>query len=262
MNSGVYIIKNCLNGFVYVGSSSNIKSRWYTHISDLKRNKHPNIFLQRAVNKYGFQNFLFEVIEEVKADKNELIEREQYWINLYDSANQNKGYNLNPKAESCLGRKDTEESRKRKSIALKGNKNWKFRKPFKHIPEGLEKMRLANLGKVVSEETKTKMRAHKRTKAHCKAISLAKKNKIPKPTILELSMNWDLFKSLIRQGFTSVQIAKKLNIKWRGTVVAYCKKHCPRLLLKLKKNNKNAQVLNGQNLWLTGHGYIKKSKGK
>lgn len=61
--SGVYIITNKVNGKFYVGSGRSIFSRWLNHASDLKNGNHINYKLQRAYNKYGFENFKFEILE-------------------------------------------------------------------------------------------------------------------------------------------------------------------------------------------------------
>ena len=66
MNSGIYIIKNTINGKFYIGSAVNIKTRWSQHRHQLKHNKHGNRYLQRSWNKHGTENFVFEVLEYVK----------------------------------------------------------------------------------------------------------------------------------------------------------------------------------------------------
>ena len=77
--SGIYCIKNKINKKKYIGSSKNISYRYGRHFSNLRRNKHKNKHLQNAVNKYGIENFSFEIIEIVK--NNNLIIREQFYIN-------------------------------------------------------------------------------------------------------------------------------------------------------------------------------------
>ena len=53
MVAGIYGIRNSISGKWYVGSSINIQRRWKKHIQRLRTNKHENIKLQRAWNKYG-----------------------------------------------------------------------------------------------------------------------------------------------------------------------------------------------------------------
>lgn len=88
--SGIYQIRNLVNGKVYIGSSVNMYDRWCEHRSELKHNSHHSQKLQRAYNKYGEHNLIFEVIEQV--DTLELLDKEQYYINLHNSVE--NGYNI------------------------------------------------------------------------------------------------------------------------------------------------------------------------
>ena len=64
MTTGIYQIKNIINGKKYIGLSKNCENRFKKHKGLLKNNKHENIKLQNAWNKYGEQNFVFSIIEE------------------------------------------------------------------------------------------------------------------------------------------------------------------------------------------------------
>lgn len=81
MKSGIYRIRNLFTMKCYIGSSINLAARKTAHFSELRRNKHRNIYLQRSYNLYGVNAFVFEVIEYVKVD--DLIAREIHYINLY-----------------------------------------------------------------------------------------------------------------------------------------------------------------------------------
>ena len=78
--SGIYSIFNLLNGKKYIGSSKNIYNRWHEHLHNLKNNKAHNLHLQNAWNKYGEENFVFNVLEYCKEE--ERFEREQYYIDF------------------------------------------------------------------------------------------------------------------------------------------------------------------------------------
>lgn len=73
----IYKIVNLVNGHFYVGSTKNFKKRKVRHLRDLNRGEHHSIYLQRAYNKYGVDNFKFEVIEECSVAS--LFDREEYW---------------------------------------------------------------------------------------------------------------------------------------------------------------------------------------
>lgn len=74
--TGVYLIK--INKHMYVGSSINIKTRLACHIKELKKNKHYNIFMQRAFNKYTLNDCSYSILEECNKDKR--LIKEKYWI--------------------------------------------------------------------------------------------------------------------------------------------------------------------------------------
>lgn len=83
--SGIYKIENLINHKVYIGQSKDIKSRFNQHKSG-ETNKH----LKRAFEKYGIENFSFEIIKETY-DRN-------YWeiflIQIYHATDDNFGYNI------------------------------------------------------------------------------------------------------------------------------------------------------------------------
>ena len=89
MSIGIYKITNQINNKCYIGQSIQIEKRWYQHKWLAKQNIYPEKALYLAFNKYGIENFTFEIIEICEKEK--LNEREQYWINYYDSYN--NGYN-------------------------------------------------------------------------------------------------------------------------------------------------------------------------
>jgi len=80
MNCGIYKIINIKNNKFYLGSSKNLNKRWIQHKYKLRKNNHVNFILQKAWNKYGEGNIIFEVLEE--CDENKLFEREQYYLDL------------------------------------------------------------------------------------------------------------------------------------------------------------------------------------
>lgn len=98
---GIYCIENIKNHKKYIGLSRDIHRRWDEHISELNRNSHTNQYLQRAWNKDGKENFIFNIIEI--CNEKELSYKERYYINLYKSMSHENGYNLTSGGENNSG---------------------------------------------------------------------------------------------------------------------------------------------------------------
>lgn len=168
MNSGIYKIENKINGKIYVGSSVNITARWRLHKSGLKRGCHDNIYLQRSWNKYGEDKFKFIVLEKV-LDKNNLIEREQYYLDLFECYDKINGYNICKNAESSLGFRFSKEDKRRCSEAHKGKKPWN--KGIPATEEHKKKLRESH------KDQPSPMKGRKHTEESKKKMSIAKKGK-------------------------------------------------------------------------------------
>ena len=82
----IYKITNKITGQAYIGQSDNIERRWREHKYRTQQ------YIDKAITNYGEDNFLWEVLEE--CPYTELMERETYWINYYDTYAP-RGYNLN-----------------------------------------------------------------------------------------------------------------------------------------------------------------------
>lgn len=87
---GIYKITNQTNGCCYIGQAVDMAKRWKEHakcglgIDTPASNK-----LYKAMQEDGLNNFSFELLE--KCSKDELDEKEKYYINLYKS--KEYGYN-------------------------------------------------------------------------------------------------------------------------------------------------------------------------
>ena len=89
--SGIYKVTNIKTNEVYVGKSTTVATRWQNHTkSAFGLEGVADSQFQRALKKYGIQNFTWELLEEVPKDK--LSERERYYIDLYDTTKY--GYNM------------------------------------------------------------------------------------------------------------------------------------------------------------------------
>ena len=141
--TGIYIITNIINNKIYIGSSSYcISNRITVHKRFLKQNNHDNSYLQASYNKYGLENFKFEILEV--CDKINCIEREQYWMDLYKSYNRNIGFNINEIANSRLNSKMSEDSKLKMSMAKIGKKL---------SPEHILKSKLSRTGQKRPQKT-------------------------------------------------------------------------------------------------------------
>jgi group I intron endonuclease len=129
--TGIYKITNTINDKIYIGQASDFDRRKKTHYTSFNSfckspEKHSSgcRILYNAFKKYGFDNFIFELIEECST--NELNEKEQYWLDFYKSYEIENGYNLSRIAGSCLGTKRSDGTKKKMSDNAKmrtGDKN-------------------------------------------------------------------------------------------------------------------------------------------
>lgn len=112
--TGIYLITNKVNGKKYIGQSVDIERRYKEHL----RSGQPNIYSHKnerdiktpihlAMQKYGISNFSLTILEQ--CSKEELDEKEKFWINKYHSNDKKYGYNLTTGGQ--------------KNIALKGEKH-------------------------------------------------------------------------------------------------------------------------------------------
>ena len=116
----IYLIKNKVNNKIYIGQTIHNFSKRYRNGNLL--NTH-NIYLKRAVLKFGQDNFYVDEIFDIAYSKEDLDKLEDMYIKIYESYNPMYGYNLR----------------------LGGSRG-------KHSKESIEKNRKAHLGKKMSEE--------------------------------------------------------------------------------------------------------------
>lgn len=146
----VYLIRNLINGKVYVGQTKNFANRKAGH---LQLAFHPRAVggerpLYRSMRKHGVDNFAFEVLEE--CDDSLVDEREQHWVAHFDSFNPEKGYNL-----TNGGQEFSEEciqliSKRTREAMAKCDSSWKIRQR--------EAMNDPEVRRRISERTRAAMR--------------------------------------------------------------------------------------------------------
>lgn len=85
--SYIYLITNKINNHKYVGQTIDPHKRWLEHC----RKSNNSCVIDKAINKYGKENFSFEILEECKtSDANE---REIFWIEYYNTYKNKEDYN-------------------------------------------------------------------------------------------------------------------------------------------------------------------------
>lgn len=122
----------------------------------------------RAILKYGWENFEYEVLEE-GISYEDIESRENYWIDFFHSSTDENGYNL---LKTCGdGKTYTEETRDKLSKSHMGQTAWNKGKTNVYSEEALRRMSEAkkgkytgennpNYGRHLSEETKEKLRQY------------------------------------------------------------------------------------------------------
>lgn len=112
-SSGVYKIINTITNDVYIGSSSNFRTRRNQHSNALRKNKHANHKLQNSINKYGFSNFVFSIVEYCKKEEVRFVE--QAWLDK-----EKPTLNISSKAEAlmCPKIKEDRDAKLRKRYFL------------------------------------------------------------------------------------------------------------------------------------------------
>jgi group I intron endonuclease len=149
---GIYKITSPTNK-IYIGQSIDIDDRFrkYKNLNCTRQT-----IIYNSLKKYGWEQHIFEIIEECSADK--LLERETYWKEHYKVLEvpslccriDGKGGYMNEETKAKIGLKHkgkvmSDESKFKISEALKGRKNT-WTKPgggvagYKYTDEQIQKM--------------------------------------------------------------------------------------------------------------------------
>lgn len=143
---------------IYIGQSVDIERRWLQHNKcGTGERKLKNSFL-----KYGFENHIFEVIEE--CDLYFLNDREAHWQDYYDSIR--NGLNCRRTTSSDKSGYLSEETKRRISESRKANPDVNTKR--KGVPlteEHKKKISDANKGKIKSEDVRRKISESRKGKS-------------------------------------------------------------------------------------------------
>lgn len=100
----IYKITNRINEKVYIGKTTKtLEERIIGHYDQFKyaRKRTINYVIYKAMRKYGWENFVFEIIDNALTE-DVLNEKEMYWIKYYNCKIPN-GYNMTNGGEGCSG---------------------------------------------------------------------------------------------------------------------------------------------------------------
>lgn len=182
-NSGVYKFRNIINGKIYIGSSCNCKNRERVHLKSLRNNIHHSITFQRAFNKYGEENFVFEILEYVEIKENETKvefgkrltkEREQFYLNKYggqefirkeSSLFIQLTYNISPTAGSALGTKRPKLSKN------------KYKESLINDPTIIERQKVAHKKTLIDNPEIVRVQSEKRKKTYSENPEIMQRQK-------------------------------------------------------------------------------------
>ncbi|MGH0371744.1 NUMOD3 domain-containing DNA-binding protein [Sinorhizobium meliloti] len=147
-NCGVYALRHLETGSVYVGGSSNVPTRKFSHLYKLARGKHENSTIQALYDASPSGNNAFECAMIECCNRDDLVKREQFWIDTL-KPDLNRG-------KSNIGHKVfSEESKARMSMLRTGEGNAFYGRH--HTAETKARLSALNRGKTLSEEHRRKI---------------------------------------------------------------------------------------------------------
>lgn len=146
---GIYALLDKKTSKLYIGSSKSIVERVEQHFKDLKRNKHGNIKLQRVYNK---GRLILPVIIEITS--RDLFDREQYWMEYYDSVDE---LNISEEANRPSGTEGMKFGKIPKSRSKKISESVKKTLQDINIRSKMRKPRSKEFRKTMSEVAKRRV---------------------------------------------------------------------------------------------------------
>ena len=103
LKMGVFKINNTKNNKIFVGSSTDVEAIWNRIKTELKFGSYPNDALLKEWKAFGEENFVFEILEQIKPNeevqlnyRKELKELEKMYLEDLQPFDE-KGYNKRKK---------------------------------------------------------------------------------------------------------------------------------------------------------------------
>lgn len=212
----IYITKNLINNKKYIGKDSHNDPEYLGS----------GTLLLEDIKKYGKENFKKEILEY--CIKENLGEREEYWINFFDAIRSKDFYNIRSQTSGWYNKDLNEEKYNyvidKISKASKGKKH-----VFKDIESRNKKIQKSSKGKVKPEGFSNKISQIKTgiklSKEHCEKISKGKLGKKQPQSFLDKK-----YKSIIQldkenniiQEFKSIEEAENSNPKFKRSNISCC----------------------------------------
>jgi len=207
----IYVLTNTINNKQYVGKSKETaQKRFRQHVRESRKGS--ECAIHRAIRKYGSEMFLVETVDAATT-KAELSDKEREWIAKLGT--QGKGYNMMPGGEGH-GHAHSEETKvkirakqierfkdplervkaagygrlavlsdkgmERKRAIMKGNSH-AVGMTYTHTDAAKEAIGRAHTGKIVSDETKSKLSEARRREAPSTRNALGQFSGRPTPEI-------------------------------------------------------------------------------
>lgn len=239
----IYKILNKINNKIYIGQTTRAKGfngryygkgvgiervyNYYKHRQSLIDSKKEfrkngyNVHLMSSIEKYGFDAFIVDEIFDIAYSKEELDNKEKYWISYYKSNDPLHGYNSESGGYNFTM---SEETKQKISSKNKGRV---------YTDATKKKMSESHIGNKNSEETRTKLskalRGKTKSSETAKRISESKKGKPVSNTAKENSIKsrsipvcqYDLNGNLIKE-WPSINIAAKELQANQGNIWCCC----------------------------------------
>ena len=128
----IYMATNRVNGKEYIGQTiGSLKHRKQGHITDAKLHRDV-MYFHKALRKYGFDNFDWEILHDNITNINDLNKSEIYYIKLYDTFE--NGYNLNAGGKNALTSHKTRKKISENHVDFSGENHPMYGKRGKHSP--------------------------------------------------------------------------------------------------------------------------------
>lgn len=165
----IYKITNTINQKLYIGKTicKNPVNRWYRHLSIAKNkttSNHTYQLVHKSINKYGKENFTFEVIEECGSEALG-AGREKFWIEFHKTNvwiyGSQFGYNLTAGGDGSSGFKHSEAAKNKMSEDRRGTRLGQENTFFgrHHSKESIKIISEKNKGKKHTQEAKDQISA-------------------------------------------------------------------------------------------------------